>query len=108
METRMDLFADTEGTTSPVDSLILTRIRQPILGCGSAVLVQFQRGQEDVLVLGYCSPDELRIAMRGIDIVEPRMARAAVSAMTARLQLACERLRQPYPKEETWILSMSR
>ena len=69
MEARLDLFKDAEDTTNPVDTLIVTRVRQPILGCGEAILLKFQRSGEEVLCLGYCSPDELRFAMSGVGIL---------------------------------------
>ena len=69
MEARLDLFEDAQDTADPVDKLILTRIRQPILGCGTAILIQFQRGEEEPLCLGYCSPDELRFAMSGVGVL---------------------------------------
>lgn len=68
MESRLDLFEDAEDTSSPEDSLILTRVRLPILGCGTAILLKFQRGEE-MICLGYCSPDELRFAMSGIGVL---------------------------------------
>lgn len=68
MEARMDLFADVEDTTDPTGILILTRIRMPILGCGTAVLLRFRRGEEEIS-LGFCSPDELRTAMQGVAIL---------------------------------------
>ena len=68
MESRLDLFEDTENTATPEGKLILTRVRQPILGCGTAILLKFQRGEETIC-LGYCSPDELRFAMSGIGIL---------------------------------------
>ena len=69
MEARLDLFEDAEDTTKPVDTLIVTRVRQPILGCGDAILLKFQHSGEDAICLGYCSPDELRFAMMGIGIL---------------------------------------
>ena len=68
MESRLDLYEDTKNTANPEDKLILTRVREPMLGCGTAILLKFQRGEETIC-LGYCSPDELRFAMSGIGIV---------------------------------------
>lgn len=69
MESRLDVFPNSEDTTDPVNSLTLTRVQVSMLGCGVAILLKFWRGRGDVQWLGYCSPDELRTAMKGIDIV---------------------------------------